>query len=176
MTIAPARPAVTRILSIAAALGLLTGCATRGDYPSLAPRVAEDAAQAGAADAGAPPVPVDAALDAQVAALLAQATAGHAAFDKAAGQACSAIARGTGAAQGTEPWIAAQQAISAVDAARAPVLSAAAELDRLVIERGTATGPAVDLTRLAAAQERTSAMDAAEQARIAALPTGKCAG
>lgn len=168
-----ARHAAARLAPLLAALGL-AGCAAGNGYPSLAPRAVEGSAAA----AAAPPqsAPADPALDARVASLAAQAAAGHAAFEKTAAQACAGIARGARAAAGSEPWIAAQQAISALDAARAPVLAAVAELDRLVIERGTAAGPAVDLSRLAAAQERASAIDMAEQATVVTMSAGNCAG
>jgi hypothetical protein len=159
-----------------AALGGLVGCASTASYPSLAPRAAEGSAQAGAAVAAPPFLPADAALDGRVAALAAQAASGHAVFERAATQACAATARGAKAAQGSEQWIAAQQAISSLDAARGPVQSAVAELDRLVIERGTAGGPTVDLSRLAAAQEQASALDSAEQAMVARQSAGSCGG
>jgi hypothetical protein len=173
-SVRPPRPAASRLAVASAMLGLLAGCASNAGYPSLAPRAAEGATEAD--KIAVPPSALgDAALDAQVAVLAAQAASGHAAFEKAAGGACAAVVRGAKAAQGSEAWIAAQQAISGLDTARAPVLAAVAELDRLVIERGTATGPAVDLSQLAAAQEQASALDVAEQARVAALSAGKCA-
>lgn len=172
----PLRPAPARLFLTIAALGALAGCATRDSYPSLAPRPVEGSAGSGATDATTQSAPVDAALEARVATLAKQAADGHAAFERAVTQACPAITRGARAAEGSEPWIAAQQAISVVDAARAPVLTAVAELDRLVIERSTAGGAPVDLSRLAAAQEQASAIDTAEQARVANLPAGNCAG
>jgi hypothetical protein len=178
MTALPAPPlrSAARLLLTISALAALAGCATRDSYPSLAPRPVEGSAASGAAEASTQSVPVDAALEARVATLVKQVVDGHAAFEQAVTQACPAITRGARAGEGSEPWIAAQQAISVVDAARAPVLSAVAELDRLVIERGTAGGAPVDLGQLAAAQEQASAIDAAEQATVAKLPAGNCAG
>jgi hypothetical protein len=166
----------TRLAAAIAALGSLAACASDAGYPSLTPRAVETSAQAPAGDDATPTVPIDAALDRRVASLSAQVASGHAAFQKAAASGCAAIARGARAVAGSEPWIAAQQAISAVAAARAPVLAAVSELDRLVIERGTAGGDASNLAPLIAAQAQASAMDSAEQARLAALTAGNCAG
>ena len=159
-----------------AALVALAGCAgDRTGYPSLAPRAVErpdDVVEAAPTAAAVN----DAALDARVAALRDQAKAADAAFARVANAACQAFSRPGASTQGSEAWISAQQSLSAVDAARAPVLAAAGELDRLVIERGTAEGAAIDLTKLGEAQAEVSALDAAEQARIVGLSTGKCAG
>ena len=171
MHLPPSRSARLCLL-LAGAVGL-AACSESGGYPSLAPRAVE---QPGSGDT--PPavaaLPADAALDAEVATLAAQAAKGEADFARVADESCAAIARGASAQEGSEPWIAAQQALSALEAARAPVLAAAAALDRLVIERGTATGSAVDLTRLADAQAQVSAIDAAEQAKLAELSAGRC--
>lgn len=174
----PRRPAFLACIALAALAGL-SACADEAGYPSLAPRAVErgDAPADTAAPAPAvPAVPVDAVLDARVAALVTQATAGDADFTRTATEACRAVVRARGAADGSEAWIALQQMLSALDAARAPVLAAAAELDRLIIERGTAVGTAIDLSRLAEAQTQVSALDQAEQARVADIAARRCGG
>jgi hypothetical protein len=171
MHLPPLRSA--RFCLLLAGAAALAGCSDSGGYPSLAPRAVEQPVSGDDAPA-APTLPVDAALDAEVATLAAQAAKGQADFDRVANESCAAIARGASAQEGSEPWIAAQQALSALEAARAPVLASAAALDRLVIERGTAGGNAVDLTGLAEAQAQVSAIDTAEQARLAELSAGRC--
>jgi len=166
-------PHSARFWILLAGVGALAGCADSGGYPSLAPRTAEQPVATETVSATSS-LPTDAALDAQVAAMAAQATAGHAVFTRTADESCTAINRGASAAAGSEPWIAAQQALSALEAARAPVLAAAAALNQLVIERGTATGSAVDLTKLAAAQAEVSGIDRAEQMRMAEMMAGRC--
>lgn len=169
----PMPPRSARSWFLIAGAAMLAACSESGGYPSLAPRAVEQPVGTEAAPA-TPSLPVDAALDAEVAALAAQAAKGQADFTRMADESCAAIARGASAQEGSEPWIAAQQALSALEAARAPVLAAAAALDRLVIERGTATGSVVDLTRLGGAQAQVSALDASEQARLAELSAGRC--
>jgi hypothetical protein len=166
-------PRLARTWILIAGAATLAACSDSGGYPSLAPRSIEQG-QPGDAAPAAPALPADSALDAEVATMAAQAEKGHADFTRVAAESCAAIARGAKAETGSEPWIAAQQALSALEAARAPVLAAAASLDRLVIERGTAAGNAVDLTKLAEAQAEVSAMDTAEQAQVAEISSGRC--
>jgi hypothetical protein len=167
-------PRAACLLSLIGGAVALAGCSDERGYPSLAPRAVEQEATDETV-ATAPALPTDPALDAEVTALVAQVAKGDADFTAAADQACAAIARGHAAAEGSEPWVAAQQALSGLEAARAPVLSAAAALDRLTIERGTAEGAATDLTRLVEAQAQVSAIETAEQARVAELSAGRCA-
>jgi hypothetical protein len=162
-------------LVLAAALATLAGCAEHSDYPSLAPRAVEAPLADPAAPASATGPRADAALDARAAALLDQAQAGYRSFSAAADQGCTRITAGIRAPSGSEAWIGAQQLLSGLDAARAAVAGAAADLDQLVIERATAEGQAADLTRLLAAQATVSALAEAQQARIVALNDGRCA-
>ncbi len=73
--------------------------------------------------------PVDPALASRIAGLMAEVRAGDAAFRDAATGA-ERLASTAGPAQ-SESWIEAQQAISALVAARAPVAKATADLDEL---------------------------------------------
>ena len=143
----------------------VTACAAQGPFPSLAPRAAERGLAGGSAPAPCPdeeavqeqlaaapaPVPSDAALRARVAALLVEARQGQAAFSEILPRASQSAAR-AGAA-GSEPWIAAQQEISRLAAARARTSDALAELDSLSIGRSAAG---------ALNQEDYQAIDAAE--------------
>jgi hypothetical protein len=151
----------------------LAGCSDERGYPSLAPRAVEQQAT-NEAEAPAPALPRDPALEAEVDVFVAQTAKGDADFASAAEKACTAVARGADAPAGSEAWLSAQQALSALESARAPVLAAAAALDRLTIERGTAEGSPVDLSRLVEAQAQVSGIEAAEQARVAELSAGRC--
>lgn len=113
----------------------LSGCAeTLTGYPSLAKRAVENAPVAEPVAAPAP-VEADPALQAQVDRLSAQAQAGSAAFDRAWPAADRAARSAAGAAVSSEPWVAAQLAISALEAARNDSVSALASLDTLYVER-----------------------------------------
>ena len=113
---------------------LLSACAaTPASGPSLAPRAAETVDPRVPIPNEVVTGPVDAALAARIAGLMAQVRAGDAAFQAAAEQA-ERLAAAAGPAQ-TESWIEAQQALSALVAARAPVASAMADLDALAATR-----------------------------------------
>ena len=112
---------------LAAAL-LLAGCAADGDFPSLAPREAERLYAAGDPLQTTPEAPERAGLSARVAGFLAAAAEGEAAFARALAAAQPLAARAGSA--GSESWIAAQQAISRVEAARAATTRALGDLDQ----------------------------------------------
>ena len=113
---------------------LLAACSTpRVPEPSLAPRAAE------AIDPRVPipsdPVvgPVDTALVGRLEQLVNEVRQGRAGFDSLADQ-TESLAAAAGPAE-SESWIAAQQSLSALVAARAPVTRAMADLDELVAEQ-----------------------------------------
>ncbi|AUW57193.1 hypothetical protein C1T17_02900 [Sphingobium sp. SCG-1] len=155
----------------------LTGCAAAvggGDgYPSLARRPVES--QDYETPAAAPSVPAPAvavpADDAELSRYAAQASAGAANFDKAYADAERLTRAASGAAISSDPWVAAQAAISALEAARNDSVSALAALDTLYTERtnaiadGKATGTldAIDAARgqaLAAVDAQNDRLDA----------------
>ena len=118
---------------------LLTACATtQPGEPSLAPRAAEAIDPRVPIPSEVVAGPADAALVAQIADLLAQVRSGDAAF-QAAAQSAESLAGAAGPPQ-SESWIAAQQAVSALVAARAPVTKALADLDDLASTRLAASG------------------------------------
>ena len=131
------------------ALAFLSGCAARGDFPSLAPRPIESELMAERPAAPTREAPADPALRARVAELVRLARAGQAAFDTALAKARDAAA-GAGAA-GSDGWIAAHAAVSRVEAARAEVVTALAELDGLIVERARQPTSAGDLAMVNAA-------------------------
>ena len=169
-------PLVLPLLLSGCGLLALAGCANRSGYPGLGQRPIERAANAPAEPAVPVAAKADVADDDRAKALLEQATAGDAAFTRAAGADCAKIAAGLRAADGSESWVVSQQALSALQAARGAVLSAAAELDRLLIDSSNATATPIDTTALVTAEQQVSALDAAEQARFADIAAGKCGG
>jgi hypothetical protein len=152
----PARSALLPTLPL---LASLAACAPSGSYPSLAPRPGEIGA---VAQAPAPPAHVAATNDSELAARLAELVAegqrGQAAFEAALGDAGARIARAGPA--GSDSWVEAQEALSQVEAARAPTASALSELDALARAKmtdGASSSPA-DLAAIASATETVRAI------------------
>ncbi len=177
------------ILALAALA--LPACAAQGSFPSLAPRAAEYelAGQAPppcvagsfAAPPGATGEPAaqvaDPQLAARVAELTGQARRGQAEFEKILAGARTRIGRA--GATGSDGWVAAQQDVSRLEAARAPSVDALADLDALVLTRSSAAGTS-DADRqslLAAAEEIRQLVDTqqAEIDRLAASLSGPAA-
>ena len=151
------------LLSLTALLG---GCAQVANMPSLAPRAAE------AIDPRVPvpepvlPTAVDPALSRQLAASIDQAQAGHGSFQALAGGARSAAA--SAGPRQSESWIAAQQLLSALVAARGPVTRALADIDEMGAQRVQRLGgiAAADLRAIQSASQQIAALDRAEAALI----------
>jgi hypothetical protein len=148
---------------------LLPGaCAAPGPFPSLAPR---DVERVYAAGDPLRPV-VDAPDRAEVgerirtSSLLAQG--GEAAFERALTQARPLAAR-AGAA-GSETWLAAQQAVSRAQAARAPTVAALADLDQFAAaEAVKAPLSTADYRRLIEALAQLQALAESQEARLGQL-------
>ena len=146
---------------------LVAGCTqspTR--YPSLLPRPIEGQSLAEPER----PVPVatpDAALDARIAAIVATLDENDRKFVAAAQQAEAKIAVARGLKEGTPAWLDAQAALSTLDALKAPVATALADLEQMAIERGAAGQP--PYPALDAAQARAEALSNAQGDRIGAL-------
>ena len=145
-------------------------CSTpQGPTPSLAPRAAE------AIDPRVPVVnpvrfgPVDAQLAARLAALADQAQSGDVLFRDAAAKA-EQLAASAGAARSVS-WFAAQQALSAAQAARAPTTRALGDVDSLAAEALATQGgiPAANLEAIQAAAARVEGIDRSQIERIRAL-------
>lgn len=146
---------------------LLSGCAplptdTGGAYPSLARRPVERSTSDAPAAAPAPqPVQAaDPALEARVAQLSSQASAGAAAFEKDYPAAARAARAASSTSVSSEPWVAAQTAISSLETARNDSVSALASLDTLYIEQSNAIADGKAITGL-------DAIDAARRAALA---------
>ena len=136
---------------------LVSGCAEPGPYPSLAPRPIERALALADEAPPPPPLPDTPEVTARAAELVEQARGGMPAFERALGVAERAV-RGAGAA-GSDSWVAAQQAVSRVEAARAVTTRAMGELDAYsVSQAATRSLSPNDLERLAAAAAEVQAI------------------
>ena len=146
---------------------LLAACAPQGDFPSLAPRAIETAPDEPAEQPSPPPAPADPVLAARVEELLAEAEAGQRDFAGAAPAAETAVARA--GASGSESWVAAQQAVSRLQAARGGTVEALAALDRLAVERANQPTNPNDFQSVQSAIERASALAQTQSAVISRL-------
>ena len=163
MKFSPALPAV--LISLAA-----TGCsAPHMDPPSLAPRSAEAIDPRVPVSRALIERPVGILLRARLAQYLSDARAGDAAFRAALGPAQrAAAAAGPGR---SESWIAAQQALSALEAARAATPKALSNIDAMAGADIKAQGGigAEDLAAIEAAAAEAGALDTRQRREIAAL-------
>jgi hypothetical protein len=153
------RPAFLALLAGA----LLGGCVTEGPFPSLAPR--PDERLAIEEPVREPPVVADdPALPVRIAALLGEARQGDRAFDADYGAAARSAERA--GPTGSDSWIAAQQALSRVEAARGRTTDAAAELHQLALARAGQAVSAADRQALDDAVAEVDRLVADQQARI----------
>ena len=156
---------------IAATVALLGGCASQGSFPSLAPRPIErqygslppptgPCAKAETPDcepiAKAEPVPTpdDPALRSRLIELNAQAQKGQQSFEASLAKTTQIVDHA--GAMGSDNWIAAQQALSQLEASRNETLTASSALDALALERAGAPTSEADLKAVtdAAAEAR----------------------
>jgi hypothetical protein len=157
-------------ICLAVLVAMLGGCATPGEhYPSLQPRAAETIDPRVAVERPINDRPVAPALAAKLRALVGEARAGNADFDRAADIAEQA-AGGAGPAS-SESWIAAQQARSAAIAARKPTVGALADIDAVGASALQAQGGIApnDLEAIQAAAAEAGAIDQRQAARIDAI-------
>lgn len=155
------------VLPLFPALLVLGGCAANETAPSLAIRPAERlpiAAPDPVREAGAA---ADPALAGRIVPVIAAVDAGAAAFERARGEAAAAVTRAQGAAAGSDRWLAAQQVLSTLESARAPIRDAAAALDALRQEPANAASG--NRAAIEAAAARVDAIEAAQAAAVAAL-------
>ena len=151
-------------------LSVLASCADMGSgYPSLAPRPVERAVlQADPAPAATPAAPAPLPASADIAQVVARAQAADAAFRAALETARPRIVSARGAPEGSEAWMAGQQAYSDVEAQRAPVGEALVELDRRR-EAATAAGREDEAAAIAEAGLQVQALDEAGRALLSGL-------
>lgn len=152
----------------------LAGCAqTPASYPSLLPRAIEDQSLA-EPERPEPVVAPDPALDARIAALVAQADAAGARFAAAAQDAEAKIAVARGLAPGSEAWLTAQAALSALAEHRSATIAALAGLEELAIARGVEGLPAYPALRTAI--DAVAARSGEQEQRVTALEAALAGG
>jgi hypothetical protein len=142
----------------------LAGCASRGNYPSLAPRPAEREDWTEEPVHAAPAVTNDAALRTRIAALLAEAREGARAFE--ADRPAAERAAAHSGAEGSDGWIEAQQAISRLQASRGKTDDAVTELHQLRVARSGQPTSTADLAALDAAIEEAGAIAERQQRQM----------
>lgn len=148
-------------------LAILGACSSSGGpVPSLQPRAAERIDPRVAVERPMNDRPVTPALAVRLAALVAQARSGDSAFGAAADQA--QLLAASGAAPRSEGWIAAQEAISAAVAARAPTANALGAIDALGADALQTQGGLApnDLAAIHAAASEVGALDNRQAERI----------
>jgi hypothetical protein len=151
---------------------LLAGCAEHGGYPSLAARPIEGIMDQPVVETIAPPAVPNAERATRIATLLQQAEAADRAFRTAQTETERAVAAAAGAGRGEERWLAAQQQLSRLEAARVPVGHVLADLDELGVAQADAASsgtPSAEADALASAYARVTALDAEEQAVLSRL-------
>lgn len=156
------RPFVIAALLLAAA-----GCARDTNVPSLARRPAEAIDPRVPIPSEVVSGPPAAAVRARVAALIDAAQGGQGSFDPLMASA-ERLAAGAGA-QGSESWVAAQEALSAAISARAPVAKALGDIDSLAADalQHAGTIPPGDLDAVQRGAATIQSLDERQAARIA---------
>jgi hypothetical protein len=149
------------------ALALAACSASLPDVPTLGPRPIEHRPILPPDGASEPDMPASPALTRQLAKLVTDAKAGHAAFEKARTGVAGALGPAKGAAEGSEAWIAGQEALSALDAARAGVRDAASAIDALRVD--PAFAGAADRAAIDGAAAQVAALADGEAAAVDAL-------
>ncbi|MGH6651951.1 MAG: hypothetical protein ACREB7_12570 [Sphingopyxis sp.] len=159
------------LLPVTAASLALSACAAAQSptAPSLAKRAVE-----GRLNVAPPPVvvpppgPLPADLAGRLARWEADGAAGQQAFAAERDSTAQLVSAAAGAAVASERWVVAQQAISRLTAARAPLTAALADLERLYIERSV--DEAIDgLPDIYALRDRLAEQVSAQDAVIEAL-------
>ena len=157
----------SRMLAILSA-ALVAGCATPGDYPSLAQRPAERVQGTFTpdnADAEAPPPILPSAdLVTRLADLERQARAAHREFVEAAPAAERLAARAGPTA--SDSWAAAQVALADLDSIRSRVAIALADLDSLWVDATIEAGPREAIGSVRSTVENLVAEEDAVLARL----------
>jgi hypothetical protein len=157
-------------------LVLIAGCASSVDSPSLAIRPSEAAATIDAAQPAAAVtpitiaerVPLEAATIARLETSISAARASVTPFAKAAEPARAAVASAAGAAVSSEPWVAAQVAVSRLERTREASANALAEIDTLRRELVT-SGKNFDRDAFEALQNIVAEIDSDQRAKVAGL-------
>lgn len=171
-------PTMRRVLSSLFSLAWLLPLASpapaqRSGYPSLAPRAVESRdRESEVKQEPLVPAAPDAALGREVAALAERARTAAAAFDGLVGTTVARVDAAGSSGVGTEAWVVAEQAISALQAARYDSVAALATLDTLYAQRAAnedVARAAADLAVIAAARAPVVAIVDSQNDRLDAL-------
>lgn len=166
-------------LAMLGAATLLSGCADRDRFPSLARRPAEDTYRTARATPPAPPPPavMSDGMAKTLADLIAQAQNAHTTFEAAKASATRAVIAARGTAKGTENWSVASLAVARLESARAQAGLPLAELDRLETEASNRAvdGSDADLKAVREARKQVEVLVASETSVIDSL-LGQLAG
>lgn len=159
---------------------LLCACAAPGgdDFPSLLPRAIETRDDAVAEVATPAPAPASAAQTDEFAELLADAREGQEDFAQALPATERAVNAARGSAASSDAWVAAQAALSRLDAARAPTAAALVALDRLFTDlaiRASGDAPASGVEEVAMARAAAEQLYDAQVERLAELQSALAA-
>jgi hypothetical protein len=149
---------------------MLPGCfRPAGHAPSLAPRATEAIDPRVPLPGNRTVDPADPGLRSLIDATLARGLGGNKAFEDAMARA-ELLARAAGG-QGSESWVAAQQALSAAIAERARSTLALSDIDALAAQRLQSNGDLRpgDLQAIEAASNTVSTIDRAQARRVAAV-------
>ena len=153
---------------ISAAALALSACGAEVKAPSLMPRAVEkQPIDMPVAEASETQTPLDPRLQAAIARQIEAAQAGDRDFTVRRGAAETAVAKAAGKPQGSEEWVQAQEAVTALETARGAVHDAAAAIEALrddPANRTSGNREAID-----AATKQVSAIEASEAAAVAAL-------
>ncbi|WP_174273429.1 hypothetical protein [Sphingomonas bacterium] len=153
---------------ILAALLLVGGCVGRTiDAPSLQPRAIEKEPVPVPDEAREPISALDPALAARIGALLDQAQAAHAGFQRIEAHTAAIVSRAANAPAGSEPWTAAQQEVSALDTARGLLHAVEADVD--LLRADPANAAAANRAAIDAAGAKIAALTSDENTAVAAL-------
>ena len=145
----------------------LAGCGPQVEAPPLTVRPIESQPVLLPAEASEPAVAADPSLAGALAKAVADAEAGERRFAGLRQAAEEAVRAAAGSAEGSERWTVAQQALTALVAARGPVREASAAVEALrlaPVNAGSGARTAVD-----AAAARIDALDEGQAAMVAAL-------
>jgi hypothetical protein len=145
---------------------LLGGCSAASTGPSLAPRPVESGGFEEPQRTVTAAAPADSALKGQIDAALGDVRRGQAAFAELLGR--TEAAAGAAGEPGGESWVAAQQLLSALEAARGPSTSGLAALDTLIANR-LAEGKTAGAPEIEAARAEAMPIVAAQDAQIERL-------
>jgi hypothetical protein len=147
---------------------ILSACSAEVQAPSLLPRAVEkQPIDMPVAEATEAQTAVDPALQAAIAQQIAAARAGDGDFAARRSAAEGAVAKAAGKPQGSEEWVQAQEAITALENARARVRDAAAAIDAL--RHDPANASSGNRAAIEAAAQQVAVIEQGQSDAVAAL-------